>query len=74
MDPLYIGGVITALGTALLTIAGVWKLLTGPLTRAISSIEEVVTRLEARLSDHERSTEADVKEIWKHLATRKLNE
>lgn len=74
MEVLVIAGVITGVGTAIMTIAGVWKLLTGPLTRAITGIEDVVRRLEERLSIHEQTHDADVKEIWKHLAQRKLNE
>lgn len=68
-----IAGGVTAVGTAILTVAGVWRLLTGPLTRAIEGIETVVNRLEARLSAHEQTHDADVKEIWKHLAQHREN-
>lgn len=75
MDPfIMVAGAITAIGTAVLTVAGVWKLLTGPLVRATQGIEAVVNRLEARLSAHETVHDQDVKDIWKHLAQRREKE
>lgn len=71
MDFPFIFGLITAVGTAILTVAGVWRLLTGPLTKAIQGIEMVVQKLDARLTAHEATHDSDVKDIWMFLAQRK---
>ena len=63
-------GVVTAAGTAILTVTTVWKLLMGPLNNAIQSIKESVLRLEGRIEMAETKTANDVKEIWKYLAER----
>lgn len=67
---LMIFGLVTAIGTAILTVASVWRLLMAPMAGAIKRIEESVTRLEIRVESGEARRESDVKEIWKHLALR----
>lgn len=67
-------GLVTAAGTAILTVSAVWKLLMGPLNSAIQSIKESVLRLEGRIETAEAKTANDVKEIWKYLAERSARE
>lgn len=61
-------GLVTAAGTAILTVTAVWKLLMGPLNAAIQSIKESVMRLESRVESNEAKRESDIKDIWKFLA------
>lgn len=70
MEVLLIFGVVTALGTAVLTVAAVWKLLMGPVSSAIARIEASVTRLESRIESSDTKREADIKDVWKYLAER----
>lgn len=71
MQVLLIFGAVTSIGTAVLTVAGVWKLLMGPLNGAIHRIEGAVSRLENRVEQGEAKRESDIKDLWKHLAERK---
>lgn len=70
MEVLVIAGVLTAIGTAVLTVASVWKLLMAPISNAIRKIEESVTRLESRIEQGEVRRESDIKDVWKYLAER----
>lgn len=63
-------GVVTAAGTAILTVTSVWKLLMAPLQSAILKIQESVLRLEARIDAGDAKRESDIKDIWKYLATK----
>lgn len=63
MEVVIWAGIITALGTAALTVASVWKLLTAPITKALSRLEGKVDAIESR-------HQSDIKDIWKHLAER----
>lgn len=63
-------GIVTAVCTAVLTVASVWKLLMSPLQAAINKIQESVLRLEARIDAGDAKRESDVKDIWKYLAER----
>lgn len=74
MNAMLIFGLVTAGGTAILTVSAVWKLLMGPLNNAIQAIKESVLRLESRIDATEAKTSDDIKDIWKYLAERKLNE
>lgn len=63
-------GVVTAAGTAMLTVTSVWKLLMTPLQSAILKIQESVLRLEARIDAGDAKRESDIKDLWKYLATK----
>lgn len=64
-------GLITAAGTAFLTVTTVWKVLMSPLATAINKIQESVLRLEARIDAGDAKRESDIKDIWKYLAERR---
>ena len=70
MELLVISGILTAVGTAVLTVASVWKLLMSPISNAIRKIEESVNRLESRIEQGEVRRESDIKDVWKYLAER----
>ncbi len=74
MDPLFIFGTVTAVGTAILTVASVWRLLTQPISLAVNSIKESVQRLEARVESNEAKRESDIKDVWRFLAEREARE
>lgn len=74
MEVLLISGAVTAIGTAILTVFGVWKALTEPLTKAVADIKDSVLRLEARVESNEARRESDIKDIWKYLAERDLRQ
>ena len=74
MDALLWFGITTAAGTAVLTVAAVWKLLMGPLNAAIQSIKDSVVRLESRIESNDTKHESDIKDLWKYLAERSLRE
>lgn len=63
-------GIITAAGTAILTVASVWKLLMSPLSTAINKIQESILRLEARIDAGDAKRESDIKDVWRYLAER----
>lgn len=71
MEVLALFGAATAVCTAILTVAAVWKLLMSPLSSAIDAIRESVLRLEARIEAGEAKRESDIKDLWKYLATRR---
>lgn len=64
---------VTAVGTATLTVAAVWKLLMSPIYNAITAIRDSVGRLESRIEAGEAQRESDIKEIWKFLAQREAS-
>ena len=66
-----IGGFITAMGTAILTVAAVWKLLQGPVISAMQKIESTMQRLEQKVDSMDQRHQNDIKLIWQHLAERK---
>lgn len=70
MEVLAIFGAVTAIGTAILTVASVWKLLMQPMSSAIQAIRDSVQRLEARVESNEAKRESDIKDIWRFLAER----
>ena len=74
MEVLIVAGVLTAVGTAVLTVASVWKLLMSPISNAIRKIEESVNRLESRIEAGEAKRESDIKDVWKYLAERRSHE
>jgi hypothetical protein len=74
MELLIVAGVLTAVGTAVLTVASVWKLLMSPISTAIRKIEESVNRLESRIEAGEAKRESDIKDVWKYLAERQSHE
>lgn len=63
-------GIITAAGTAILTVVSVWKLLMSPLSTAINKIQESILRLEARIDAGDAKRESDIKDVWRYLAER----
>lgn len=70
LEVLIVAGVLTAVGTAVLTVASVWKLLMSPISASIRKIEESVNRLESRIEAGEAKRESDIKDVWKYLAER----
>lgn len=74
MDVLFVFGAVTAIGTAILTVGSVWKLLMQPMSSAIESIKESVLRLESRVESNEAKRESDIKDLWKFLAEREAQE
>lgn len=67
-ETLILFGSVTAVGTAILTVGAVWQVLTKGLREDMQNLVGSVTRLEARIEASEARREADIKDVWKHLA------
>jgi len=64
-------GILTAVGTAILTVTAVAKLLVSPLTSAIGRLETAVQNLDARHEASDAEHQKDIKDVWRHLAEKK---
>ena len=68
MSLFVIFAVVTSIGTAILTVAGVAKLLLAPLTSALRRLEEAIDKLGSEIDAADIERQNDVKAIWKYLA------
>lgn len=66
-----VSGFITAIGTAVLTVTAVWKLLQGPILKAINDVGDGLDRLEVKVEAMDSRHQNDIKALWRHLAERK---